>query len=188
MKSGLFLQQSIISFLLKFEIDSNLIILINSIYTALREVYTAYFVFELNGGKDILQGSFTNYLEFNKDFGICPYLMNMNQIVCYWNYVNNLDNNNKKNIEPIFEVKRELGKTFTLSKFSQMIVHFGLMTFGKINQSLNSQFTDIEKLLFFLEKLENATGFQNLERKTNKPHYSIITFIPHKNFIKNVSG
>lgn len=187
-QSNLYLQQSIITFLTKFEIDSKLISLLNSLYTTLREVFTVYFIYEMSNGKEdkILKGSFTNYIEFNKDFEICPYLLNMNQIVCYWNYVNDLEHTNR-NTAPIFDEKRDLGKVFKLSKFSLMIIHFGLMTFGKINQSLNSQFSNIEKLLFFLEKLENALGFKNLERKTNKPHNSVVTFIPSKSLIRNVS-
>ena len=187
-QSNLYLKQSIITFLTKFEIDPKFVSLINSIYNTLRHVYSAYFNMEQNTCKEdkILQGSFNNYLEFNKDFEISPYLLNINQIVCYWNYVNNIDTFHK-NTEPIFEEKKDLGKVFTLSKFSIMIIHFGLMTFGKINQVLNSQFSELEKLLFFLEKLENSSGFKNFERKTNKPHNSLISFIPHKNLIKNVS-
>jgi hypothetical protein len=106
----------------------------------------------------------------------------MSQIVYYWNYVNN---GNYRNFQ-IFDEKRELGKLFTLSKFACMIVHFGIITFVKINQGLNTKFTDIEKVLFFLEKLENSLGFKNLERKTNKPHNSAITFIPPRSAIKHV--
>ena len=183
------LQQYIITFLSKFEIDSKLVSLVNSIYSTLREVYIAYFFYEVNGGKEekTLQGSLKNYLDFNKDFGITPYLLNINQIVCYWNQVNNKDITNK-NFFPIYDEKRELGKIFTISKFSLMIIHFGLMSFGKINQPNNLNYTDLEKLLFFLEKLENSIGFKNLERKTNKPHNAAITFIPSNNVIKNVSG
>jgi hypothetical protein len=99
--------------------------------------------------------------------------------------VNNIGS--KYNNFPVFEEKKELGKHYTLSKFACMIAHFGIMTFGKICQTMNSHFTEIEKLLFFLEKLENSQGFKNIERKTNKPHNTLITFIPHKNVIKNVS-
>ena len=90
---------------------------VNSIYSTLREVYIAYFFYEVNGGKEekTLQGSLKNYLDFNKDFGITPYLLNINQIVCYWNQVNNKDITNK-NFFPIYDEKRELGKIFTITK------------------------------------------------------------------------
>jgi hypothetical protein len=178
-------QQPIILFLSKYEMDSQMASILNNIYFTLKEVYSSYFYYEINSTKEdvIQQGSLENYIEFSKDFEICPYLMNMSQIVYYWNYINN---GNYRNYQ-IFEEKRELGKLFTLSKFACMIVHFGIITFVKINQGLNSKFTEIEKVLFFLEKLENSLGLKNLERKTNKPHNSAITFIPQKNVIKNVS-
>ena len=186
-QSHLYLQQSIISFLSKYDMDTKMVTLLNSIYTALREIYSAYFYYEINSVKQdvISEGSFMNYIEFTKDFEICPYLLNMNQIVCYWNYVNNIDSN-YKNLA-LFEEKRDLGKFFSLSKFSCMIVHFGLMTFGKNHQPLNSQYNDIEKMLFFCEKLENSIGLKNLERKTNKPHNLMVTLIPNKNIIKTVN-
>ena len=183
--SQLSTQQPIITFLSKYEIDIQTVSIMNNIYYTLKEIYTSYFYYEINSTREgvIQQRSLDNYIEFNKDFEICPYLLNMNQIVCYWNYINN---GNYRNYQ-IFEEKRDLGKLFTLSKFACMIIHFGIMTFAKINQAFNSKFKDIEKVLFFLEKLENSLGLKNLERKTNKPHNSSITFIPPTNIFKDVS-
>jgi hypothetical protein len=40
--------------------------------------------------------------------------------------------------------------------------------------------------VLFLEKLDGSRGFQNLERKTSKPHTSKITLIPDKDVIELV--
>ncbi len=127
-------QQPIILFLSKYEMDSDMISIMNNIYFTLKEIYSSYFYYEINSNREdvIQQRSLENYIDFNKDFEICPYLMNMSQIVYYWNYVNN---GNYRNFQ-IFDEKRELGKLFTLSKFACMIVHFGIITFVKINQAL----------------------------------------------------
>ena len=45
---------------------------------------------------------------------------------------------------------------------------------------------DPEKMLLFLEKLENSNGFLNLERRTNKPHTSKLTLIPAKFVLKMI--
>ena len=53
----------------------------------------------------------------------------MNQAATYWKIVNNLGRKSKI----IFDY--DIGKNFTLSKFSMMIVHFSSIAFNKINQN-----------------------------------------------------
>ena len=129
-------QLSIPNFIEKFEIDQRMITLISSIYSGIKEVYQLYFHYENNDYilyEQILKQSLNSYIEFCKHYEIYPYLLNMNQIVCYWNYVNCTNNPNKK--ITIFEGKKDLGKVFTLNKFAVMLIHFSVMTFSKINNA-----------------------------------------------------
>lgn len=127
-------QLSIPNFVEKFEIDQKMISLITSVYSGIKEVYQLYFHFEINDYiiyDKILKESLNSYINFCKDFEVYPYLLNMNQIVCYWNYINGI-NSSYKNLL-IFDAKKDLGKVFTLNKFIMMIIHFSVMTFSKIN-------------------------------------------------------
>jgi hypothetical protein len=130
------IQLSIPSFLEKFEIEQRMVHLISSIYQGIKEVYQIYFKYENKEAfnyDQILKESFKSYLEFCRDYEITPFLLNMNQLVCYWNHVNNI-NSTYKSLQ-IFSAQKELGKVFTLSKFALMLVHFAIMTFSKFNQA-----------------------------------------------------
>ena len=109
--------------------------LLKSIYNNLKIVYSAYFENELlrNANSD---QSFTNYIQFIKDFEIIPLFINMNQAATYWKIVNNLGRKSKI----IFDY--DIGKNFTLSKFSMMIVHFSSIAFNKINQNYIQNITN----------------------------------------------
>ena len=140
--TNLFVQLSIPNFVEKFEIDPKMITLISSIYLGLKDIYQLYFHYEVNDYSNhdqILKESFTSYLEFCKDFELTPYLINTNQVVCYWNYI--IDTN-YTNIN-IFE--KELGKVFTLNKFAVMMIHFSIMTFTKVNHDA-CNFVEIGKI------------------------------------------
>jgi hypothetical protein len=46
---------------------------------------------------------------------------------------------------------------------------------------------EAEMLCLLLERLELSRGFNNLEKKTNRPHTSKITLLPSKNVINHLS-
>lgn len=136
---------SIPSFIEKFDVQPEMIILITSIYNGLREVYQNYFIYEVNdfGSIDqIKKESLSDFIEFCRDYEITPYLLNVNQLACYWNFVNS----DVKYGTSVFDQKRDLGKMFTLSKFGLMIIHFGIMTFSKFNQG-SIEYPDIGKFI-----------------------------------------
>jgi hypothetical protein len=121
------------TFVDKFDIQPEMIMLISSIYNGLKEVYQQYFAYEVNDYGSIEQikkESINSFMEFCRDYEITPYLLNMNQLACYWNHIN-ADN---KFGTCLFDQKKEIGKIFTLSKFGMMLLHFGIMTFSKFNQ------------------------------------------------------
>jgi hypothetical protein len=131
--SSTHVKMTIPSFIEKFEIQSEMIILISSIYNGLKEVYQQYFSYEVNDYGSIEQikkESINSFIGFCRDYEITPYLLNMNQLACYWNQVNTEQKINTS----LFDQKKELGKMFTLSKFGMMLLHFGIMTFSKFNQ------------------------------------------------------
>ena len=46
---------------------------------------------------------------------------------------------------------------------------------------------EAEMLCLLLERLELSQGFNNLEKKTNRPHTSKITLLPSKQVIMNLT-
>jgi hypothetical protein len=182
-------------------IDNNIRLIINSVYSGLKQIYSTYFYYEVNIYKDkkkIVDGSFKNLIEFSQHFEIIPYLININQISFYWNYIINTENKNlfkdsKINKDNFFHfefdntviIKKDFGNIFIFLKFCLMIVHLSVLSHSKFHMYTlgGNSITDAEKLIYFLEKLQRSKGFLNLERKTHTPHQGKITLIPNKDII-----
>ena len=186
--NNVLIQNSIELIIEKFQCDAKVYELINSIYFALKEIYLSYFGVELKPleVEKILPISFQGLLDFCKDFEITNYLCSINQLVIYWNVmlktpIEEITKNPE--IPYLINEKKDLGTVFSLSKFTALLIYFSIMTFNKYKLNSNAIST-AERVLFFLEKLENSVGFQNLERRTNKPHSSKLTLIPQKDLIK----
>lgn len=172
--------------------DSQVNALLHSIYFAIKEIYLNYFHFEVNNYKDkkkIQDGSFANLLDFCKDFEVFPYLINMDQFVIYFNLILKIEIKPRDSFLTFEKDAKDIGSVFTLSRFCLMFYHFALISYLKNNTlgfaSIKSA-TEVDKLLLFLEKLENSNGFKNLERRTSKPHVSKLTLIPNKNVLSMI--
>jgi hypothetical protein len=165
-------------------VDSQLTAIIYNVSYAVKEIYLHYFHYEINSYRDrkkIEEAGFQNLCEFSKDFEILPYLISLDKLVNYYNLM--LQHEPQRRDEENFEEKN-LGVCFTLKKFSLMFIHLSLISYTKSNVlSFNRSTSDVDKLLLFLEKLENSKGFQNLERLTSKPHSSKLTLIPSKSIL-----
>lgn len=184
-------QQKSMELLINRVFDSRVSGLLNSIYFAIKEIYTNYFHYEINqykNSKQIIDGSLSNLEDFCKDFEVLPYVLNIHQLVNYYNIIIKVDLQRRDHMF-VLDEKRELGKVFTLSKFCLLFIHFSLLSYSRNNQmAINKNVSDVDKLILFLEKLENSNGLNNLERRTNKPHTSKLTLIPAKNILQMVDS
>jgi hypothetical protein len=165
-------------------VDSQLSAIVYNVFYAVKEIYLHYFHYEINSYRDrkkIEEASLESLCEFCKDFQILPYLISMDKLVNY--YTLTLQYEPQQRDEGNFEEKN-LGVCFTLRKFSAMFIHLSQISYTKSNVlGFNKSTSDVDKLLLFLEKLENSKGFQNLERLTSKPHSSKLTLIPSKSIL-----
>lgn len=187
------------NFVRNYEMDNKIIIIINDIYYTIKDIYLIYFNSEVNLNTErtkIINNSFEGLTEFMKEFEIVPYLCNMNNLKVYWDYLLNISpkdlTKNKIKFE-IFDDKKDVGRFFTLSKFSALLVYLAIFSFNKSNPlSINmiseggKYLLNKEKLLLFLERLENSKGLKNLLHKTFKPYSAKMTFIPSKEVIISV--
>ena len=135
-----------------YVIDYKLISMINNIYFALKEVYLSYFFYENGEYTDydkIKDHSLKDLFSFCADFELMPYLINIDQLVIYWNLLLNADatklTNNQNNPE-LIEEKKDFGAVFKFSLFSTLIVHLSIFTYNKHTHNSNSSSnTDIGK-------------------------------------------
>ena len=183
------IKNSIEVFLNNYKFDFIIITLINSIYAGLKDIYLAYFSAEtkLNSAEKITPISLQGLLDFCKDFGVLPCFCSVNQIVIYWNVIIKMNPSEitKNNQYPdLIDPKKDLGQVFTLSKFSSMLIYLSVSTFYKyyVDSTVN-RISYGEKLIFFLEKLENSNGFQTIEKKLNKFRTTNNSLIPPKDVL-----
>lgn len=92
-------------------------------------------------------------------------------------------------IVPPVDQTRSIGKQFTFFKFLDLIVKCAKVTFSGYSTGSESQIysnfqesslMEAEMLCLMLERLELSKGFNNLEKRTNRPHTSKITLLPTK--------
>jgi len=127
------------NFLIYYKMGHKLILFINHIYSAIKEIYHSYFIYEIGHYEDyekIKENSLKNLFSFCTDFEIFPYMIKRDQIVIYWNYLININFTNLTNNEKYTEIideKKDLGTVFKLSKFCTMIVHLSKFTYSKNN-------------------------------------------------------
>ena len=181
------LSNKFIESILRRPISNEMIDILISIYPTIKEIYLKYFNCELSSfakhfdyDQKLKDESLKSLENFCKDFEIVPYVLNFNQLVIYNTIINEFEYS-KQIIDP----KKDLGHLYTLSKFFFSFIHFSYISYAKNNKLSMNKFTfsDVDKLLFFLDKLENSNVFKNFERKVNKPHSVGLTLIPTKYFL-----
>ena len=139
------------NFIKKYEMENNIIALINDIYCTIKEVYSVYFVLEISGMKEknkVSANSLQGLTDFVKDFEIVPYLTNMNNLLVYWEYlisINSKELTKNKQKQDLIDEKNDLGKVFSLSKFTALLVYLGVYSFNKCNPLSLNTITDSGK-------------------------------------------
>jgi len=186
----------------KFVIDYKIIALLNNVLFAVKEIYKNYFSLEDTSSKNyakIADNSQACLIQFCKDFEIMPFMLNEDQLVIYFDLIiktdiknltnSHLNPNPNENYENyVIEHKKDLGTVFTLSRFCTSLIHFSIFSFSKNNQLNLNNINNQEKFLLLLEKLENSKGFQNFEKKSNRPHTNKLTLIPSKSVLKMINS
>lgn len=162
----------------------------------------------------IKKKSYDNLKLFLKEFEVLPYIISENFIFHYFNNItqsisdtatvynqkeeNNLinkmfltennsykANSNSNESKNLNSNSNNYGIIFKFSKFLLLLLHLSYLNFHKFN-SFN-EIPLLEKLLLFLEKLQNSAGFKSfLYNKHCKPVTSSITLIPNIDTIKSI--
>jgi hypothetical protein len=182
--------QNLENFILNFSLNEEIKEILNSVYFALKEIYLTYFHYENNNYTDrerIIQGSYENLIELGKDFGFIPYIFSMKQISIYWNLIINtsLEEMLNNSIQEMFSQKNksDFGAIFTFLKFSLMLIHFSILSYNKKHANPKNS----EKVIYFFEKLESSSGFENFYKKSGKSQNSKFKLVPSKDLIEKIN-
>lgn len=163
------------------------------------------------------QLSLKDAITFCKDFEILPFLVNESQFVTYFNFVlkyldenpnalkeilnnedeanNNLALTSTKNVTTVKSsgkaTSKDKGRCYKLSMFMTLFYHFSLIVYYKqiqLNFTQKKE-SEINIVVFFLERLENSKGIQRyLNKKGRTNNSSKITFIPTNQVLKKLNS
>ncbi len=181
-------------------IDSNIILVINSVYSGLKNLYMNYFYLENKHMKEIdkiERNSLEGLLDFCRDFEILNHIASIDKIVTYFNFLNEMSQEDiTKNADcpEIFDKQKDLGKIFTLSRFTGFLVHIAIIFFEKKSKYLENlvkrrkslietginidDMGNAEKFILLLDKLDSGEGIKILEKKSTKGYTSKISLMP----------
>ena len=199
------------NFIENFTLDELTYKLLLSIKPALNIIYTLYFIkensnyFNINKINSISE---KNFIQFNKEFNIIPYIMNKFLLDFYYQFTIQTENKNLINNENLYEKMKknfdykkiiinnnnnqinnnfslphnEYKQNFTFLKFVLFFPHISSYYFNEIKDKSNA-----EKLLYFLQKIYNSEGYKNLYLKISKNNNKKYSIIPNKKIIQLIN-
>ena len=176
--------------------------LLLSLYDNFKKIYKVYFPNELtkniNANKElIVLTSSENLYQFSKDFEIVPYIINKTNLNIYFNFLIKYQLENPEITYDIMsngEKKyKDIGIFFKLSSFILFIYHYSIFLYYKdfktqfIESVCNNKYetsNDVDKIILFLQKLENSSGIKQYLTKKERTNENKFTFIPTKKNIE----
>ena len=180
--------------IIESSIENHALKLMVTMYSQLKKIYSCYFKYEISqkySKETILLKSMENFISFNKDFEIMPYLINEKNLVTYFNLLLRYQKDYTETINDIFlSIKmkdnkqfEDIGTCFKLSTFILFLYHFSILLYYKkfkVQFSVNNKDrpVDIEIVLFFLQKLEHSPGISKYILRKQRTNEDKFTFIP----------
>ena len=185
--------------------------LLLSLIDSFVKIYKVYFQNELTNNVIInkelmLLNSSENLLKFATDFEISPYIINKTNLNTYFNILIRYQFENPELIKDIMnsygdKKYKDIGIIFKLSSFILFIYHFTFFLYYKDFKTQkkednncnykyednNCNLDDIEKVILFLQKLENSGGIKKYLKKRERTNENKFTFIPSKKTIEIVN-
>ena len=162
------------------KIQKPIVKLLLSLYDSFKKLYKVYFKNETNKNINIsvnqemiMTSSSDSLLQFSKDFEIVPYIISKSNLNTYYNFLLKYQNENPEIMTQIMnsgdKKYKDLGICFKLSSFILFIYHYSIFLYYKefktqyiedINNSEYETSSNVDKIIFFLQKLENSNGIK----------------------------
>ena len=186
------------------KIQKPIVKLLLSLYDSFKKLYKVYFKNETNKNINIsvnqemiMTSSSDSLLQFSKDFEIVPYIISKSNLNTYYNFLLKYQNENPEIMTQIMnsgdKKYKDLGICFKLSSFILFIYHYSIFLYYKefktqyiedINNSEYETSSDVDKIIFFLQKLENSNGIKRYLSKKERTNENKFTFIPNEKDIE----
>lgn len=181
-------------------LNENITAIIKSILPTLKQIYFSYFKYEINQYTNqlkIFKQSLKSFLEFTKHYGICPFYLSINQIAMYFYLI--LER------EKIGQfVEHDFGTLFTFNKFCTVFCIIGINVIELIGAKLINgeqqidknkeciskykNFTNEEKLLQFLSKIQLSKGIEyNSRKRSLTMNLSFSQLVPNNDVINLIN-
>ena len=174
------------------ELEEPICKLLLTLYESFKKIYKIYFPNELTRNvivdkELLLLSSSENLLQFSKDFEIMPYIINKTNLNIYFNFLIKYQNENPEIIKTIMnsgnKKYKDIGIIFKLSSFILFIYHFSNFLYYKDFRLpyANEEYeitNDVDKIIFFLQKLENSIGIKKYLDKRGRTNENKFSFIP----------
>ena len=156
---------------LSFSIDDDCKALFTSVYDALKDLYIAYFPWELaaDRAEELLTNkSWQGLSTFLREFDICPTLVSKNNVSKLWRDLVVLQDSSDDVTNAVLpQTDLELGQSFTLSRFMLLLLQAAER--GYDDDVTVKQSPASEKLLILLERMQLSKGVEMLEKRIGRP-------------------
>ena len=179
------------------KLDKPIFKLLLSLYDSFKKIYKVYFPNELIKNLNsinheiIMLNSSENLFQFSKDFEIIPYIISKSNLNTYYNFLIKYQTENPEIINEIMNNSdkkyKDMGICFKLSSFILFVYHYSIFLYYKdfktqyiedINNYEYETSDDVDRIIFFLQRLENSNGIKKYLGKRYRTNDNKFTFIP----------
>ena len=156
------------------EADPEVRVILRQVFPMLREIYVAYFAWEVSGASNeaqVTQRSQTAFFECLRAFDICPQLVSKPEVAGLWRELLG----EKETLRPFAgqllpTLADDLGKVFTLGLF--------LTSLYLLTAAVGPRDSKRDQALEFLERMEVSQGFASLKMRTHTPRTEASYLVP----------
>lgn len=178
-------------YICKQELDDDVILIMTAISPVFAKLHKFYFDCEYQryDRKLVKQKSETGILSFLKEFEICPTLINVSLAFQLFQDVMETPKQGLAcNQNLPFKLPREEGREFTLTRFIVFLTRLALVITSQVNGDNHPEalYTQSDKLLNLLERMEYSPGFVNFEKKMNTTNNSNMSLFPPKEIMQKI--
>lgn len=158
-----------------------------SVYDALRDLYCAYFPWELiadRAAEVLTNKSWQSLSTFLREFDICPTLVSKGNVARIWRELVVLTDNSEYITNALLpKPEFDLGKSFTLSRFMMLLLQAAESGY---DDDFAQKGPNSEKLLILLERMQLSKGVEVLERRLGRPLRLRTTLAPPSQLVQQV--
>lgn len=178
---------------LKEPIEESVLTILKAMAPQLLKVYQVTFPWEIQTSQQLnVVRSRTEMALFTllREFDICPALITKGSAFMIWTEVmetplNELSQNPRiETMVPFLE--RDVGIVFHFSRFCTLLARIASIAYEEHLRAMTRKFSQAEKLIMLLERMDMSAGMADFEKKTHITHNSKTSLVVPKEVIQKV--